>query len=143
VLGTLVHGEDGSSVGRLVDVLVDKSGVPREAVLDSGGFLGVGSRRIVVPWQSLHFDPDSKDQTIAVSMTSDQLKAAPEYKGAAHSSPVAAAAPAAGPAPAPAPAQPRAATEPAPAPAGPGPDMPAGPAPSAPAPDSKPAVSSQ
>ena len=36
VLGTLVHGEDGSSVGRLVDVLVDKSGVPREAVLDAG-----------------------------------------------------------------------------------------------------------
>ncbi len=82
ILGTQVSGEDGTSIGRLVDVFVDKAGVPREALLDIGGFLGVGSRRIVVPWQTLHFKPDSKDQTIAISMTSDQLKAAPEYKGA-------------------------------------------------------------
>ena len=161
ILGTQVLGEDGNSIGRLVDVFVDKAGVPRAALLDIGGFLGVGSRRIVVPWQTLHFKPDSKDQTIAIVMTSDQLKAAPEYKGARPppaappSTPAPAAAPAqsppspspasASPPPAPPPAAP--ATPPAPpappASAGSSQEAPARPAPPAPAPDGKPAAPSQ
>ena len=37
----------------VVDVLVDRSGLPLGAVIDFGGFLGVGSRKIAIDWQLL------------------------------------------------------------------------------------------
>ena len=42
-------------MGHIVDVIVDRSGTVRAAVIDFGGFLGVGSRKIVVDWNALHF----------------------------------------------------------------------------------------
>src|SRR5579872_23833 len=43
VLGRPVRGPDGKDIGRVVDVLVDQAGHPRAAVIDFGGFMGVGS----------------------------------------------------------------------------------------------------
>ena len=44
-------------MGRIVDVLVDRRGQVRAAIIDFGGFLGVGSRKIAVDWSALHFPP--------------------------------------------------------------------------------------
>src|ERR1700744_2106918 len=57
ILGTPVTGPDGKTIGRLVDVLVNAAGMPEAAVIDVGGFMGVGSRTIAVHWGALHFDP--------------------------------------------------------------------------------------
>ena len=38
----------GENAGRIVDVLTDESGRVRAVVVDYGGFLGVGSRKIAV-----------------------------------------------------------------------------------------------
>jgi hypothetical protein len=54
-------------------------GQPRAAVIDFGGFLGVGSRKIAVDWTVLNFEPQGSD-VVTVDLTRDQLKAAPEYK---------------------------------------------------------------
>jgi predicted lipid-binding transport protein (Tim44 family) len=81
VLGTVVRGAAGASVGRLVDVLVDGAGEPMAAVLDFGGFLGVGNRRVLVNWKNLRFAPGDKDRAITLDLTADQIKAAPDYKG--------------------------------------------------------------
>jgi hypothetical protein len=48
VLGKEVRGIAGEDMGRFVDLLVDRSGQVRAAVIDFGGFVGVGNRRIVV-----------------------------------------------------------------------------------------------
>jgi hypothetical protein len=45
VLGHPVVEADGQTVARLIDVLVDPKGQPVAAVLDFGGFMGVGSRK--------------------------------------------------------------------------------------------------
>lgn len=83
VLGKAVVDAKGREVGRIINVLVDQWGSPRAAVIDFGGFMGVGSRRIAVAWRALHFTPDKKNgQTITLDMTPDQIKATPEYKGA-------------------------------------------------------------
>jgi hypothetical protein len=66
-------------MGRIVDVLVDRQGRVRAAVIDFGGFLGVGSRKIAVDWNALDF-ADSKRDFITLALTRDQVKAAPEYK---------------------------------------------------------------
>lgn len=80
VLGKDVRSSNNEDMGRIVDVIVDYSGQTRAAVVDFGGFLGVGSRRIAVAWNALHFSPDEKGSTVTLDLTRDQLKAAPEYK---------------------------------------------------------------
>jgi hypothetical protein len=79
ILGRTVYGSAGETVGRVVDVLVDAAGLPQAAVLDVGGFLGVGNRVIAVHWGALHFHPNDKDHPIVVDMPADDLKGAPEY----------------------------------------------------------------
>jgi hypothetical protein len=79
VLGKGVRSTAGEDMGRIVDVIVDHSGRARAAVIDFGGFLGVGSRKIAVAWNALHFTPDAQ-ASVTLDLTRDQVKAAPEYK---------------------------------------------------------------
>ena len=68
-------------MGRIVDVIVDRDGTVRAAVIDFGGFLGVGSRKIVVDWNALHFGRvANKSDSITLELTKAQVAAAPEYK---------------------------------------------------------------
>jgi hypothetical protein len=83
VLGREVLSAANENMGRIVDVLVDRSGQVRAAIIDFGGFLGVGSRKIAVDWNALHFPPPVKSGTgakITLELTRDQVKAAPEYQ---------------------------------------------------------------
>ena len=69
------------NMGRIVDILVDGEGRVRAAIIDFGGFLGVGSRKIAVDWKALHFVPTAgKRYGVVLELTRDQVKAAPEYK---------------------------------------------------------------
>ena len=81
VLGKEVRSSADENMGRIVDVIVERSGHVRAAVIDFGGFLGVGSRKIAVDWNALRFAPESKTRdVITLELTRDQVKAAPEYK---------------------------------------------------------------
>ena len=79
-LGKEVRSGTGENLGRIVDVLVDQDGQVRAAVIDFGGFLGVGNRKIVVDWGALHFAPADQRDRISLDLTRDQVSAAPEYK---------------------------------------------------------------
>jgi hypothetical protein len=81
VLGIEALSSTGEDMGRIVDIIVDRTGQVRAAIIDFGGFLGVGSRKIAVDWRSLHFDP-KKAGVVAVNLTKDQLRVAPVYKAA-------------------------------------------------------------
>ena len=81
ILGRDVVSTADENMGRIVDVLVDRSGQVRAAIIDFGGFLGVGSRKIAVDWNALHFPPPAKsDAKIRLDLTREQVKAAPEYQ---------------------------------------------------------------
>jgi hypothetical protein len=81
ILGREVRSTADENMGRIVDVLVDGSGTARAAIIDFGGFLGVGSRKIAVAWKALHFVPAAeKRYGVVLELTRDQVKAAPEYK---------------------------------------------------------------
>jgi hypothetical protein len=83
ILGKNVRSSAGEDMGHLVDVVVDRDGHILAAIVDFGGFLGVGSRKIAIEWKALHFSPDDpKGNTITLALTRDQVKAAPEYKDA-------------------------------------------------------------
>ena len=48
----------------------------RAAVVEFGGFLGIGTRKIAVDWAAFRF----AGKSIWVDVTRDQLRAAAEYK---------------------------------------------------------------
>jgi hypothetical protein len=81
ILGREVRSAANEDMGRIVDVIVDREGTVRAAVIDFGGFLGVGSRKIVVDWNALRFGTvASKSDSITLELTKKQVSAAPEYK---------------------------------------------------------------
>jgi hypothetical protein len=57
VLGQEVRDISDENIGRIVDVVVDRAGHVRAAVIDFGGFLGIGNRKIAVDWNTLSFLP--------------------------------------------------------------------------------------
>jgi hypothetical protein len=81
ILGREVRGAADENMGRIVDVIVDRNGQVRAAIIDFGGFLGVGSRKIAVDWNALQFPaPTEAGTRITLQLTPDQVKAAPEYQ---------------------------------------------------------------
>jgi hypothetical protein len=80
ILGKRVKGPKGEDLGRVVDVLADATGRVRTAIIDFGGFLGVGNHRIAVDWPLLRFDPTSAESPLLLSVNVEQLRTAPEYK---------------------------------------------------------------
>jgi hypothetical protein len=81
ILGREVRSTADENMGRIVDVIVDRSGRVRAAIIDFGGFLGVGSRKIAVDWNALQFPaPTEAGTRITLQLTPDQVKAAPEYQ---------------------------------------------------------------
>jgi len=81
VLGRDVRSAADEDMGRIVDVIVDRAGMVRAAVIDFGGFLGVGRRKKVKDWNALHFGlVANKTDSITLELTKDQVRAAPEYK---------------------------------------------------------------
>jgi PRC-barrel domain len=81
ILGKEVRGAVEEDMGRIINVVVDRTGEVRAAVVEFGGFLGIGSRKIAVAWDVLHFLSDAKKgDRVALELTRDQLRAAPEFK---------------------------------------------------------------
>jgi sporulation protein YlmC with PRC-barrel domain len=80
ILGKSVRSNAGEDMGRIVDIIVSHDGQVRAAVIDFGGFLGIGMRKIAVDWRALNFAPGGKPGTITVDLTRNQVRLAPEYK---------------------------------------------------------------
>lgn len=76
LLGRTVTSAAGEKLGQITDVIVGRMGDVRAAVIDFGGFLGVGSRKVAVAWDALKFSPNS----LVVDMTRDELRVTPEYR---------------------------------------------------------------
>ncbi len=55
VVGLNVYNDNNENVGSINDLLMDKGGNIKAAVLSVGGFLGVGARLVAVPYEKLKF----------------------------------------------------------------------------------------
>jgi hypothetical protein len=58
LIGATVFNDQKQTIGNISDVLLNKDSKAAGAVLSVGGFLGVGSRLVIVPFGDLHVDPD-------------------------------------------------------------------------------------
>ena len=80
LLSLPVQTSKGEDLGRVVDVVVDRNGALLAAVVDFGGFLGVGSRKIAVDWRILHFPKTGGMSKLIADLPLDQLRSAPAFK---------------------------------------------------------------
>jgi sporulation protein YlmC with PRC-barrel domain len=80
ILGKDVLSHSGENMGRIVDIIVDHTGQPRAAIVDFGGFLGVGTRKIAINWCMLRFQDTGKMGNVVVDLARDQLRVAPIFK---------------------------------------------------------------
>jgi len=80
VLGKSVRSNADEDMGQIIDVIVKRDGHVRAAVIDFGGFLGVGSRKIAVEWSALSFPPSGTIDHVILNLTRDQVRLAPEYR---------------------------------------------------------------
>jgi hypothetical protein len=84
-VGQHLQGPDGSDAGRLWEVLVDRTGQPRAAVIEYGGFAGVGRRKVAVAWPALHFRPGDRKHPITLLLDRAEVGRIPDFNSAAGS----------------------------------------------------------
>jgi len=78
VEGTNVYNAEGEKLGSIDNLMIDKtSGQVRYAVLEFGGFLGMGTDRYPLPWSMLKYD--TTQDGYVVPMDKDALDRAPRY----------------------------------------------------------------
>jgi hypothetical protein len=80
VLGTEVRTDSERNVGRVIDLLASPQGTVEAAVIEFGGFLGVGSRKIAVEWAALRVDIEGRKLVVILDIPREQLRGAPDYK---------------------------------------------------------------
>ena len=78
VEGTDVYDREGKKLGSIDELMIDKrSGQVRYAVMEFGGFLGMGTDRYPVPWDML--DYDTEKEGYVVPLDKSRLEGAPRY----------------------------------------------------------------
>jgi sporulation protein YlmC with PRC-barrel domain len=76
VIGTEVKDTSGKSIGKIEDIVLEKTDNKiMFAVVGFGGLLGVGEKYHPLPWSVLDYDPDQN--AFVVPYTKEQLEAAP------------------------------------------------------------------
>lgn len=80
LMGTAVVTSNDESLGSISDVVIDRDGTIVAAVIDVGGFLGIGAKPVAVSFESLTPTPTDNGQKIVVAMTKEELNSAPEFK---------------------------------------------------------------
>jgi hypothetical protein len=77
VIGSSVVNDANETIGKIDDLLVSSDGKQPYAVLSVGGFLGMGTRLVVVPYDTLKF---ADNKVILPGGTKEGLKMLPEFK---------------------------------------------------------------
>lgn len=78
VEGTAVYNNNGDKLGSIDSLMIDKqSGQVRHAVLEFGGFLGMGTDRYPLPWSMLKYDTNRDGYVVPIDKS--RLDDAPRY----------------------------------------------------------------
>jgi len=84
VIGQSVVNEEDEEIGQIEDLVIDKQDQKLYAVVGVGGFLGIGQRQVVVPFDELQREEDQVK--LATGGTQEELENKPEYDSANYES---------------------------------------------------------
>jgi len=77
VIGSNIINDANESIGKIDDLLVTRDGKEPYAVLSVGGFLGMGTRLVVIRYDSLKF---ADNKIVLPGGTKDGLKMLPAFQ---------------------------------------------------------------
>jgi sporulation protein YlmC with PRC-barrel domain len=82
MMGKDVYGSDGSELGEVDDVIIDpQSGQAKQLVISSGGFLGIGEKKIAIDMQNAKMTTEGNDTRLTVqNMTQADVENMPEFE---------------------------------------------------------------
>jgi sporulation protein YlmC with PRC-barrel domain len=75
-----VYDKSQNTVGKIDDVLLDKSGKVTTLMVGVGGFLGMGEKDVALPFAAVHAEKKNNKWYLTVDETKDSLKGAAGYK---------------------------------------------------------------
>ncbi|WP_027584438.1 PRC-barrel domain-containing protein [Bradyrhizobium sp. Ai1a-2] len=79
VEGTAVRRPNGEMIGHIERLMIDKvSGQVSYAVLSFGGFFGLGTNLIPVPWARLRYN--TRFEAYELDISDEELKRAPSFR---------------------------------------------------------------
>ncbi|QQP88513.1 PRC-barrel domain-containing protein [Skermanella sp. TT6] len=79
MIGTNAVTANDENVGEIENLLIGADGQVEAAIIEWGGFLGIGSRTAAVPWSELRLN-EAGDRVV-IDMTRDEMEALPAYDG--------------------------------------------------------------
>jgi sporulation protein YlmC with PRC-barrel domain len=81
LIGMDVKNQQGEELGEVADLVLDpKEAKIKSVVISSGGMLGIGAKKVAVPWEQVK--PASDAQAFVVPMTREELQQAPQWESA-------------------------------------------------------------
>ena len=77
-----VYGRNDETIGSVSELRLGADGKITDAIVDVGGFLGLGAHSVLLPFRQLTVlrETNGTDVRIHLDTTKDKLKAMPEYK---------------------------------------------------------------
>jgi sporulation protein YlmC with PRC-barrel domain len=75
-----VYDNGKNTVGKIDDVLLDKSGKITTLIVGVGGFLGMGEKDVALPFAAVKAEKKDDKWYLTVDETKDSLKSAAGYK---------------------------------------------------------------
>ena len=79
VIGMTVVNGNNDSVGKIGELVLSQDGKVHGVVVDVGGFLGMGTHRVLLDWKQVAMNDKDGSTVASVNMTKDALKQLPEY----------------------------------------------------------------
>jgi sporulation protein YlmC with PRC-barrel domain len=78
LIGATVYNDQDQRIGKIEDMIVSPDGKISAAVIDVGGFLGIGRHRVAIPPDS--FTDITAKKLVLPNATKDALKSLPEFR---------------------------------------------------------------
>ncbi|MEX2123621.1 MAG: PRC-barrel domain-containing protein [Woeseia sp.] len=76
VVGKAVVSQQGEEIGEITEIVMDNDSQQHLAVVDVGGFLGIGEKSVAVAFDELQLSDDGRIQS---DLTRETLQSQPEY----------------------------------------------------------------
>lgn len=80
IIGMPVLNAKAQNVGEIADLILNQQHQVVATVLSVGGFLGLGSRSVAVPWKLVRIQASADGPVAVVAMSEKELAVAPEFQ---------------------------------------------------------------
>jgi sporulation protein YlmC with PRC-barrel domain len=86
LVGASVYNTNNENIGEIEDLIISSNGTVSTVVIGVGGFLGIGEKKVAMPFSALKAEKgDNNLMKVVIEGTKESLKAMPDYKYASAS----------------------------------------------------------